>query len=502
NPAGIPGMANPEQTPVGMVVSLVLIACIGAACVSVVVRFRPSAGDQRQQLKWFAFATALIPVQVAAEQLLPEPLAGTDVLFGLSIATLPVACGIAILKYRLYDIALVINRTLVYGTLTAGVAGFYVAVVTVFDAMLRRSGIGVSLVATALVAVFFQPARERLQGAVDRLMYGERRDPYRVLSRLGKRLETVPAVDQMLPSLTETVAQAMRLPYAGIHLNQEQGSTVLAAYGSDRGDNLQLPLVHRGEVLGSLVVGRRSAGEKFSDADIKLLEDLARQAGAAVNAVRLTTELQLARQHLVGAREEERRRLRRDLHDGLGPTLAGIGLQIEAARNLLQQDSELADRAFGDLSSNIEAAVAEIRRLVYGLRPPALDELGLAGALAEQARRSSGSGPVTSVEAIGNLSSLPAAVEVAAYRIASEGLTNAARHSQASTCTARIELTGDALEVEVVDDGIGLESGHPVGVGLHSIRERAAELGGRCEIGKAPGGGTRIWARLPCPRRP
>jgi signal transduction histidine kinase len=499
NPIGIGGLDNPEETAAGLVLSLALVACILAACASVVLRFRRSSGEQRLQLKWFAFAAALVPFQMLLDQVLPDRLAQTDLLFGVTLAALPIACGIAILKYRLYDIDLVINRTLVYGALTAGVIGFYVAVVTLFDTLLRRSGLGVSLVATALVAVFFQPARERLQGAVDRVMYGERRDPYRVLSRLGRRLESVPAVEQMLPSLTATVVEALRLPYAAVELTGASGATsAVAASGDPTGDHVKLPLSHHGEILGSLVVGRRAPGERFSDADFKLLEDLARQAGSAVNALRLTTELQLARQSLVTAREEERRRLRRDLHDGLGPTLAAIGLQVQAAGNLLSRDPALAERTIGDLGSKIEDAIGDIRRLVYGLRPPALDELGLAGALGEQAARSSDAGPAIRIETDGDLAGLPAAVEVAAYRIASEALMNASRHSGASECTARLERTDGALQVEVVDNGRGL-AGRPTGVGLQSIRERAAELGGTCVIETAPGGGTRVWARLPCP---
>ncbi|HEX2053420.1 MAG TPA: histidine kinase, partial [Actinomycetota bacterium] len=468
NPLGIQGLDNPEETSAGLLPSLLVAGCILAAVASVVVRFRRSRGDERQQLKWFTFAAALLPLQIAADQVIPDTWQGSDFLFALTIAALPVACGIGVLKYRLYDIDLVINRTLVYGGLTAAVVAFYVAVVTGFDLVLRRSGVGVSLVATALVAVFFQPVRERLQSAVDRLMYGETRDPYRVLSRLGKRLEAVPAVEQMLPSLVESVAQAMRVPYVAVELRQGQEFLLLAAHGQKTAGRVDLPLLYQGEVVGRLVVGRRSPGERFSDRDFRLLEDLASHAGSAVNAVRLTAELQVARQNLVAAREEERRRLRRDLHDGLGPALAGIGLQVEAARNLLPQQGELTDDPLADLSDKIEDAVAEIRRLVYGLRPPALDELGLAGALKEQALRFSDGGPAVSVETQGDLASLPAAVEVAAYRITSEAMNNAVRHSGASRCTARLDFNGEALEVDIVDDGKGIGPDRRTGVGIHS----------------------------------
>jgi signal transduction histidine kinase len=502
NPVGVAGLPNPEQGAAGTFLEILAVASVVGVFASVVVRFRRSAGDERQQLKWFMYAAALIPMQLITDQLIPDRFLNTDILFGVEVAALPVAAGIAILKYRLYDIDFVINRTLVYGALTAGVIGFYIGVVTAFDELLQRTGVGVSLIATALVAVFFQPARERLQSGVDRLMYGERRDPYKVLSRLGKRLESIPAIEQMLPSLTETVAEALRLPYVAVELKQDGNLARATAYGDSPGDTLELPLLYQGEELGRLVVARRAPREEFSAADLRLLEDLARQAGAAAHAVRLTAALQIARQRLVTALEEERRRLRRDLHDGLGPTLAGIGLEIEAARNLLSQDVEVADRALGGLSSKIDDAITDIRRLVYQLRPPALDELGLAGALQEQARKyaSAEQGPLMSVDVLGDLSSLPAAVEVAAYRIALEALTNAARHSRATRCSARLDLKDVFLELEIIDDGKGLSSDYRAGVGLNSMRERAAELGGTCRIEAAPSGGTRVWARLPCPR--
>lgn len=236
-----------------------------------------------------------------------------------------------------------------------------------------------------------------------------------------------------------------------------------------------------------------------------MLEDLARQVGVAAHSVRLTAELQLARQRLVTAREEERRRLRRDLHDGLGPTLAGIGLEIEAARNLLTQDLPGAHNLLAKLAGRTQEATADIRRLVYGLRPPALDELGLIGALREHAARLAGrpDGLYVSVDASAELGSLPAAVEVAAYRIVLEALTNAQRHSGASAVSMRLERKNDTLEMEVKDDGKGLEPGYREGVGLASIRERAAELGGACSLAPcASGKGTRLQAVLPIKEAP
>ena len=250
---------------------------------------------------------------------------------------------------------------------------------------------------------------------------------------------------------------------------------------------------------GELVLGRRGSGEPFGLADRRLLEDLARQAAAAVHAVRLTADLQRSRQRLVSAREEERRRLRRDLHDGLGPTLAALGLKLETARSRLSGDPR-ADALLADLAERTQRAVSDIRQLVYALRPPALDELGLLGALrqvasAAGAPASHGSG--VGLEMPDRLPPLPAAVEVATYRVAQEALTNVVRHSRARACTIRLQVAGAALRLSIEDDGCGLPANHRAGVGLASMRERAEELGGTFDIEPRPGGGTCVQVVLP-----
>ncbi len=235
-----------------------------------------------------------------------------------------------------------------------------------------------------------------------------------------------------------------------------------------------------------------------------MLRDIALQAGIAVHAVRLTAELQSAndglreaREHLVTSREEERRRLRRDLHDGLGPQFAGFTLRLDAARNLLREDSDAADRLLEGLSQNAQGAVSEIRRLVYALRPPALDDLGLAAALRQHAAQYAPTGLHVSIDTPDSLPPLPAAVEVAAYRITQEALANVARHSGAGSCKLRISLDEGALCLEVEDHGRGLPAERRSGVGLQSMRERAEELGGVCLVESAPGSGTSVRVRLP-----
>jgi signal transduction histidine kinase len=259
-----------------------------------------------------------------------------------------------------------------------------------------------------------------------------------------------------------------------------------------------LPLTYQGATVGELLVAPR-AGEALGAQDRRLLDDLARQAGVAVHAVQLTTDLQRSRERIVTAREEERRRLRRDLHDGLGPRLAGLTLRIETARDRLAHDP-VADKLLGDLSARMEDAVGDIRRLVYGLRPPALDDLGLVGAIRQVAGSYDPSGLEVDVDAPEALPPLPAATEVAAYWIAQEALTNVVRHARAGHCFVVIVFDdpADTLTVTIEDDGIGLSPERRSGVGLQSMRERGEELGGTLVIESLPTGGTRVRATLPC----
>jgi signal transduction histidine kinase len=367
----------------------------------------------------------------------------------------------------------------------------------------------ISLIATGVVAVAFQPLRDLLQRGVNRLLYGQRDEPYRVISRLGQRLEATLAPDAVLSIIVETVAQALKLPYAAIALKQDEEFAIAASYVAKTGkasagdamlprlDNLlHLPLLYQSEQVGELLLAARTRGESFTSADRHLLEDLARQVGVAVHTVRLTADLQLSRERLVNTREEERRRLRRDLHDGLGPALASLTLKLDAARNLLVRDPPAADALLVDLKKQTQGAVADIRRLVYELRPPSLDELGLVSALREQAEQYTDDGLNITIDAPEPLPALAAAVEVATYRIVQEAMINVVHHAQARTCTIRFALD-HGLEVEVCDDGRGILAGHRAGVGLTSIRERAAELGGTCEIEPRPGGGTRLHVQLP-----
>jgi signal transduction histidine kinase len=346
----------------------------------------------------------------------------------------------------------------------------------------------------------FQPLRSRLQLAVDRLLYGDRSRPYEAIARLGRRLETAGSPQAALTGVVETVAQALRLPYAQIVLRSGAQEVPAASFGDPREELTAFPLVHRGEPVGTLLVAPRSPGEVLSAADRALLGDLARQVGVAAHAVQLTAELVRSRAQLVTAREEERRRLRRDLHDGLGPVLAGVTLGLDVARGCVRDDPAAAEDLLATMKTETSRAVDDIRRLVYGLRPPALDELGPWQALREQiARLSPGEGGV----AVGldcrpdDLADLPAAVEVAVYLIAVEALTNVVRHAGARTCVVRLARSSGSIELEVLDDGRGLPALPRPGVGTAAMRERASELGGSVRLEERPGGGTAVRAHLP-----
>ncbi len=349
----------------------VLTAGIVAAVVSLVQRFRYARGEQRQQLKWFAYAAAFMGafiVENFALHALGSSLVGTPVHVVpnlLANAAIPLAAGIAILRYHLYAIDIIINRTLVYGTLTTGVIGVYVVVVAAMGSQLQAGGnLLASLIATGLVAVLFQPLRERLQRSVNRLLYGDRDDPYTVLTRLGRRLEETLVTAAVLPMIVESTARALKLPYTAIAVEHAAGRELAAVYGESHGQILRLPLIYQAETVGYLLLGHRAPDEPFTSSDRRLLDDVARHVGVAVHATRLTADLQRSRERLVTAREEERRRLRRDLHDGLGPMLAAQTLKVGSARALFQRDARAADSLLAELETCIQAAPTDIRRLV------------------------------------------------------------------------------------------------------------------------------------------
>ena len=496
----------------------ILLVWMGSVIGVQIYRYvRVSDTMQRQQTKWIVFGvpSALVFYLGLAQFLYLSSGNGVDLVWqmaantgmSLSMLLIPLSFAAAILRHRLWDIDIIIKRALVYGALTIIVVSLYVISVVALGALFQTGGnLFISLLATSIVAILFQPLRESLQRAANRLVYGDRDDPYAVISYLSKRLEGTLEPGAVLPTIAETVAQALKLPYVAISLKENNVLNVMAEHGRPSGEPIHVPLVYQGERIGELLVAPRTAVEPLTNQDVALLNNVAHQVGVAAHAVQLTANLQRSREQLVSAREEERRRLRRDLHDGLGPALAAQTLKVGSARALLSQDPAAADALLAQLENDIEVALADVRRLVYNLRPPALDELGLLGAIREIAAQYTylqrnaqafGGRLLVEVEAPDKLVPLPAAVEVAAYRIVQEALTNVVHHSGATYCLVRLLLQDTMLIIEVADKGGGLVPRHKTGVGLASMRERAEELGGTCLVESGTGTGTRVLARLP-----
>ena len=466
---------------------------------------------ERQQTKWLVYGLAIallyVLCTIALSSLLPAD--SPVLLLLLPVPLVLVLClglgiGAAIVRYRLWDIDLIIQRTLIYGVLSACVIGLYVLIVGYIGALFQTPNNPlISLIATALVAIVFQPLRSLLQRAANRLLYGERDAPYQMLARLDQQLVLAQPAEEILPTLVKTIATALKLPYVAIALLQNDAPSrfeeqVVAMHGqrTPHAPAEHLPLVYQGEMVGQLVFTSRAGEAQLTRTDRRVLEDLARHAGVIVHAVGLTADLRRSRERLVVAREEERRRLRRDLHDGLGPMMASLTLTLAAAREYLTRDSATADTLLQEMAHHLQGAVSDIRRLVYELRPPTLDDLGLLGALREQATRYAQGGLQVTVEAPTTLDPLPAAVEVAAYRIAMEALTNVVRHAQACVCVLKVERNGN-LTITISDDGCGLPAVAGRGIGMRSMHERAEELGGMCTIEARQGGGTVVRACLP-----
>jgi signal transduction histidine kinase len=445
-----------------------LAVVIGVAALT--VRYRRGDEQLRRQLLWLVAAAVVVLGAVTPWALI----AGTPIAVLFTIPLLPIAITVAILRHQLLDIRLVLARGVAYILLSALVLGAYAALVVVL------SGVASALI----VALAVLPLRALLQRSVDRMLYGERRDPLRVASRVGGRLGV---------GLTDTldeIRESLHLPWVEVRVGDE----VAAASGRPVPLTADIPITGNGRLL----VGLRSGEKRLAAGDRRILHLLAGPLATAVQATRLSHDLQTSRERLVSTREEERRRLRRDLHDGLGPLLTGVAMTADAAANLAVRAPEEATALLGELRADTRVAIGEIRRIIDDLRPPALDELGLVGALRARAARTrtrtDGAPLHATVDAPPDPPVLPAAIEVAAYRIATEALTNAARHSDADTVIVRLACA-DALTVEILDDGSS-DGEWRIGVGLTGMRERAAELGGHCTAGPT-GSGGRVVVSLP-----
>ena len=502
-PAGFAGLENPLSgvgtglsDPTGALGGVLLLAAASGVVWAIVLRFRRSRGVEREQVAWVLYA-AWIPLALLAAHLLPVQL--PEIVGPIAVSAFSVAIAIAILRHRLLDIHVVVSRTLVLVVLIVGLAALYAGVVQETSIVLSgRLGAAPSVLATAVVAIAFAPLYHVLQRATNRFLFGDRGNAGAVMERVGRSIQDPEIVRDVLPALSTTLVAALKLREARIELTTDPP----AAFPNEL-DAFAIPLMVQGEQLGRVVVIPRE-GERLRSSDRQLLGALSPHLAIVVRAVQLGKDLQRSRELLVTSREDERRRIRRDLHDGLGPALASVAMQVEATQALVSDDPAAAARQLAVTHSHVEAAIADIRRLVEGLRPPALDELGLLTAIRQQvAALSEHSADARTdldvlVEASGELSGLPAAVEVAAYRIAAEAVTNVVRHAEASRCTVRLER-GDSLRIEVADDGRGMRQreGTRTGVGILSMGQRVAELGGTLRVESIQPGGTTVTAVLP-----
>ncbi|MEI8410632.1 MULTISPECIES: sensor histidine kinase [unclassified Kribbella] len=532
----------------GLIALLLAITCLA-------IRYRRADEVGRRQLLWLLLASVIAILFVTPWSLI----AGTPILVLLAIPLIPVAVAVAIVRYQLLDIRLVVSRALTWAVLSLVAVGAYAALAAILGSLIS-SQVGRSAAITVFVALIIAPILPRLQRLVDRALYGDRGDPARVASRISEHLSAGlpgatdhptashagagnhPATDHPgvadlsgvadhlttdhpgaadyptasarkhpptdhsavtdhltagLPGVIASIRSALRFPYVALIVD----NTIVASDGRPSATVVPLNLEYGGATVGALNIGLRSGESELSSADRNVLRLVAVPLAVALHATRLSTELQSSREKLVAAREEERRRLRRDLHDGLGPTLTGVAFTADAAANLIATDTDKARDLLATLRTDTRTAIADVRRLVDNLRPPALDELGLVGALRQRADqlsfRADGASIQVDVSADG-LPPLPAALEVAAYRIATEALTNIVRHSHATSAVLALRC-GDDLEIEVTDDGPPNGEWRP-GVGLHAMRERAAELGGRFEAGPSPAGGV-VRASFPLEHR-
>lgn len=498
--------------------SLIVVLLIGLAAICLMAslygqfyRYRfVATPEQREQLRWaviglIGFIVSSLLWGVLFERNFAQGDTQPDViqtllllpLLYLASAIFPMGLCYAVFRHRLWEIEAILNPTLVYSSLTAIIAGLYILIVGGLSAWLHlENNVIVSLFATGTIAVIFQPVRAWLQHLVNQHLFGERDNPLHLLSELGTYLVSTSVPGAIMPDYVATIANSLRLNYVAIY--GQEPDMPLAAAGSQPDNCEYFPLSYHKQHVGTLVVSTRDGNNQLSRADRRLLQQIASQAAAAVYSLALLRDLQLSRERLVTTREEERLRIRRDLHDSLGPLLATQGLKLSLAQQLLNKKPTRTEHILKDLVDQNERIIAEIRHLVYALRPPALDELGLVATLRQEGALVLDQVQLTVKAEPDPLRPLPAAVEVATYRIVMEALTNVARHANASHCQVGL-LMGQELEIYIEDDGKGIPTDKPAGVGLHSMYERVSELGGTLTVTTGRQKGTRISVTFPLP---
>jgi signal transduction histidine kinase len=527
NPIGVPSPAG-NVFPILAVGGAVLAAGAGlAAIVSVVFRYRRARAVEREQLKWLVYAGALIVIiqlaGIVAAKVMGPGDASTNLQNALSsgaVALIPCAIGIAIFRYRLYDIDVVINKTLVYGSLAAFITAVYVAIVVGLGSLVAqhgaRAGLWLSIAATAVVAVAFQPVRARVQHLANRLVYGRRATPYEVLAEFAERTAGTYATEELLPRMARILAEGtgarradVWLRAGGVFRDDATWPPGAPPFGPARADEDGRPAVpgadrvllvrYADQVLGALSVDKRP-GEYLTPAESKLLADLAAQAGLVLRNVGLWEQLaarlediRASRQRLVAAQDEERRRIERNIHDGAQQQLVALSIKLNLAESLIGTDPDGERELLAELREEAVGAVEDLRDLARGIYPPLLASEGLIAALRAQAAKS----PVpTSVDA-GDIVRYPQDAEAAVYFCVLEALQNVAKYAGASSARVRLEGSEGELRFEVADDGAGFDPGAKAfGTGLQGMADRLSAHDGFLDVRSSPGAGTVVTGSL------
>jgi signal transduction histidine kinase len=489
------------------VLAVASLALFAISLASLFIRFRRATGDERQQVKWLLYSGTLlvawliVPVEHGNET-------WVDQIQGLLIALIPISIGIAVLKYRLYEIDVVIRKTVVVALLTAFIALVYAAIVGGIGALVgEASNTTLAFVAAAVLAVAFQPARDAARRFADRLVYGRRATPYEVLSAFSGRMRETYATEDVLPRMAQILGEGTGAAAATVWLRvggvlrpagswpQERRLAPITIAGDalpDLGEPA-VAVVDAGDLLGALST-TFPPSDPMSPAKERLVHDLASQAGLVLRNVRLIEELRASRQRLVAAQDDERRKLERDLHDGAQQQLVALQVQLRLATQVTQRDPAKGAPMIRALQGQAAAALEDLRDLARGIYPPLLADQGLAAALESQARKASLS---VQVEPDG-VGRYDRGVESAVYFCALEALNNVAKYAKASTATVRLAQSNGVLRFEVIDDGAGFDAGATsYGTGLQGMADRLDAVGGTLEVRSAPGGGTTVIGRVP-----
>ncbi|MEM7738141.1 MAG: histidine kinase [Deinococcota bacterium] len=391
-----------------------------------------------------------------------------------------------------------VRRSITYSSLTLITLLIYGSIVAVLNVIFeQRLSFFVSLIAASVIAVLFHPLKQWLQQQINQRLYGQRDDPYKVLTGLSEHITSQQDALATLQEITESTANVLKLPFVGIDLDAARQNPITSFGIIDRADIISLPLTHELEHLGTLRLARRAEGETFTANEKMLLTTIAQQVSVIAHNYKLSQALQASREQLVIGREEERRRIRRDLHDGLGPTLASTALQLETVQDLIYSKPDESVTVLKTIEEKMTATLAEVRSLVHDLYPTAIDQLGLQEALRTELSSFEHDDLSIGFNVTGNLENLPAATEVASYRIIMEAVHNIVKHAKASQAEIRMKSQSMNLHIHICDDGVGLAAPTADGLGLQSIRERAEELGGSVEFVDGQRGGTCVLVSLP-----